>query len=153
MAEADDAVSLAAELIRVEARLDEMVQNVAALTENVDVLVEAHAHASAARRQRAWWWPDLDTDAGAQRLAVLTAWVDAGLLARSPEDRRRVRPCWYLHPAAVDELTVLYAAWFNAYRDPRGTPSAALEYHDRWKPNGLKRVGEILASCARSHSA
>ena len=145
MAEADDAVTLAAELIRVEARLDEMA-------ENVDVLIEAHADAAAARRQRPWWWPDLDTDAGAQRLAVLTAWVDDGLLARSPEDRRRVRPCWYLHPAAVDELTVLYAAWFNAYRDPRATPTAALEYHDRWKPNGLKRIGEILASCARSHS-
>jgi hypothetical protein len=78
--------------------------------------------------------------------AGLGAWV-AWLHDRYPLDRR-VPPCWWRHPAAVQELAALRAGWLAA----RGAAGGAgLDWHERL-PVALERISRWLpAACLDGH--
>jgi hypothetical protein len=114
----------------------------------------AEAKEEATRPQRPIWWPDV-TDADEHRAAwqALGAWVDEALRGRHPELYKSLRQCWYRHPDVVDELCALWLAWWGAYKDPRASASAPIEWHDRWLPGCIARCAKAVAGCKGSHES
>ncbi len=141
VSDAED-ISLAADLIRLEARFDRLVDTVQA---PVDELPQ--------RRLRAWTWQDLDPEQYQARVDILSEWIETHLAPRlGSMDQQKLRPCWALHPDVLDDLTALYVAWHDAYRDPQAHRTAAITYRDRWQPSTLHRVGDSLRSCSSGHA-
>jgi hypothetical protein len=159
MSDVDPTVrALSAELSKLSARVDEIVQGIdgefstvkghfAELADAIEALAEGEKE----RRPRARWWPDLDEQAAKEAWETLLTWVRDDLAARNPEYFRKLRPCWYRHTSVVDELTALHVTWANAYRNPRATAAAAAEWQDRWLPGAMRRTADTLASCNKGH--
>lgn len=59
-----------------------------------------------------------------------------------------VPPCWYRHPAIVEELSALHAAWLGAYLDPHAPADAGVAWHD-----SLERVLQRLREWDRTGCA
>jgi hypothetical protein len=59
----------------------------------------------------------------------------------------QIRPCWPNHPEALWELTWLYQLWCRAYLTKRPAPKDAADWHDRWAPGVLRRLGQVMARC------
>lgn len=49
--------------------------------------------------------------------------------------------CWWRHPELVEELTALWLAWREAYQSKDAPWTAAADWHARWLPEFLRRVG------------
>ncbi|ELP64210.1 hypothetical protein PV735_46710 [Streptomyces turgidiscabies] len=64
-----------------------------------------------------------------------------------PVTASRIPPCWYRHRDAVAELSGLCQEWIKIYRTSYGTPSRALDWHDRYAPNAKKRIINALIKC------
>ena len=65
--------------------------------------------------------------------------------------QRSVKPCWYRHPLAVDQLAACYLAWSAAYLED-ALPTAPAEWHDRWFPHLMRLVDADTKACtARKH--
>lgn len=94
-------------------------------------------------------WVDLTQEEAVDAWRELYEWLRDVLLARYPITEEQIPPCWYLHPAAVEELSWLHTAWCAAYRNTKASPTAAGEWHDRWLPGVLRRVGDDWASCGK----
>lgn len=54
---------------------------------------------------------------------------------------RQIPPCWWRHPELVEELTALWLAWREAYVEKSAPLTAAIDWHDRWLPGFLRRIG------------
>ncbi|WP_370617686.1 DUF4913 domain-containing protein [Mumia qirimensis] len=54
---------------------------------------------------------------------------------------RQIPPCWWRHPELVEELTALWVAWREAYADPEAPMTSPIDWHDRWLPAFLRRIG------------
>ena len=74
-------------------------------------------------------WRDLDRDAAAKAWAWLIDWV--GWLVDRYELAEEIPACWYRHPAQVEELTALAAAWHTAY-DENARGDEPLLWHERF---------------------
>lgn len=79
---------------------------------------------------------DLDAQAAAHAWKALRQWIGDVLFTRyphvnDPDSGGSVPPCWYRHPAAVEELSALHIAWCGAYRDPKAQSTAGTEWHRR----------------------
>ena len=76
-------------------------------------------YASPAQKKRLW--------------VQLREWVDWANTTLCSNKWRYIRPCWFRHPAAVEELTALWAAWEAAYRTGEAEfTDAAAYFHDRF---------------------
>jgi hypothetical protein len=84
-------------------------------------------------------WQELDSDAAAKTWKALADWV-AWLRGRYPL-ARQVPPCWWRHPELVEETTALWLAWKDAYLDNGAPLTAAADWHCRWLPEYLRRIG------------
>lgn len=94
-------------------------------------------------------WVDLTQEEAREAWRALYEWLRDVLFARYPIKEEQLPPCWYLHPAAVEELSWLHTAWCAAYRNPNASPTAAGEWHDRWMPGVLRRIADEWADCGK----
>ena len=84
-------------------------------------------------------WTDLDPRAATRAWRQLARWV-AWLRGRYPL-ARQVPLCWWRHPELVEELTALWFAWREAYTEKNAPLTAAADWHGRWLPEFLRRIG------------
>ena len=85
------------------------------------------------------------------RLREWVDWVNGRYFASSWES---IRPCWFRHPAAVEELTALWAAWESAYRaadNGEGFSDAALWWHEKLHAVVHRLWDEQFAECKAGH--
>lgn len=85
------------------------------------------------------------------RLREWVDWVNGRYFSSSWES---IRPCWFRHPAAVEELTALWAAWEAAYRatdDGDGFSDAALWWHEKLHTVVHRLWDEQFAECKAGH--
>lgn len=85
------------------------------------------------------------------RLRDWVDWVNGRYFASSWES---IRPCWFRHPAAVEELTALWAAWEAAYRssdEGEGFSDAALWWHEKLHTVVHRLWDEQFAECKAGH--
>jgi len=83
-------------------------------------------------------------------LRDVARWVTAILLQRYPGTRAVLPPCWPAHPGVVEELDWLYWDWMGWAVDPAGRSRDAADWHDRWLPGVMARVGPQLSPCANN---
>lgn len=83
------------------------------------------AQLTSVERQRTW-----------RSLAEWVGW----LRSRYPL-AHRVPPCWWRHPELVEELTALWLAWREAYVEKGAVLSSGADWHNRWLPELLRRIG------------
>lgn len=85
------------------------------------------------------------------RLREWVDWVNGRYFSSSWES---IRPCWFRHPAAVEELTALWAAWEAAYRssdEGEGFSDAALWWHEKLHTVVHRLWDEQFAECKAGH--
>lgn len=85
------------------------------------------------------------------RLREWVDWVNGRYFASS---WKSIRPCWFRHPAAVEELTALWAAWESAYRasdEGEGFSDAALWWHEKLHTVVHRLWDEQFAECKAGH--
>ena len=84
-------------------------------------------------------WHTLSTQDAEKLWEALADWV-GWLRGRYPL-ARQVPLCWWRHPELVEELTALWLAWREAYTEKGAPLTAAADWHGRWLPEFLRRVG------------
>ena len=99
-------------------------------------LEEADAAAGSAAP---WNWRTLRGHAAEAQWRDLADWV-GWLRGRYPL-ARQIPACWWRHPELVEELTALWLAWKDGYATKHAHFSAPAEWHARWLPEFLRRVG------------
>lgn len=104
------------------------------------------SHAAVGDREAPLSWLDAPTDQAAVAVALvdLVDWVGRVLL-RYADAVKALPECWLWHPDVVEELLWLMQAWHNAYGEATGTLALAADWHDRYRPGVVKRIGESLA--------
>jgi hypothetical protein len=95
-------------------------------------------------------WAAMDDALYTDSLRDLARWVAQILLARYPHAQALLPPCWPAHPAAVEELDWLYWDWTGWAGDPEARSRDAADWHDRWLPGVLARLGPGLAACVKN---
>jgi hypothetical protein len=90
-------------------------------------------------------WAALDRDARADMLGQLDQWVTKVMRPCYPDCA--LRACWQAHPQAVIELGNLWCSWLQVYRPDKPDIRLALEWHDRWMPNAVRRIEGITRDC------
>jgi hypothetical protein len=95
-----------------------------------------------------WFWLTMDGQAREDKLGELSDWVEAVLRAQYPGYlAEQIRACWPSHPEALWELSWLYQLWCRAYLTKRPAPKDAADWHDRWTPGVLRRLGQVMNGC------
>jgi hypothetical protein len=90
-------------------------------------------------------WIGLDRDAYQARLADLRHWADTVL--GQHYGGYELASCWSRHIHAVWELSTLAAEWHRIYGGTRPDLARALEFHDRWLPNTMRRITHVSSQC------
>jgi len=122
-------------LAEVAALLDERIEQ---LAEMVEELREGSDGTTGGAGGPVVW--DALTPFEAQRTwRSLAAWV-GWLRSRYPL-AHRVPLCWWRHPELVEELTALWLAWQDAYTEKGASLTAGADWHGRWLPEFLRRIG------------
>ncbi len=119
--------------------------NLAARFEDLAQAVADALEAAAPGGPAAPSWIGLDRDTYHARLAVLRRWADTVL--RQHYGGYELRDCWPRHIHAIWELSTLAAEWHHAYGGTRPDLARALEFHDRWRPNTMRRITAITGAC------
>lgn len=95
-------------------------------------------------------WAAMSDADYADALRDLARWVAEILLVRYPHARVVVPPCWPAHRAAVEELDWLYWDWTGWALGRDGRSRDAADWHDRWLPGVLARIGPHLDACVQN---
>jgi hypothetical protein len=96
-------------------------------------------------------WAAMDDEQSADALRDLARWVAQIVLRRYPHAGEVLPPCWPAHPCAVEELDWLYWSWVEwATAGTAARSRDAADWHDRWLPGVLARLGPHLAGCVTS---
>ena len=129
-------------LREVPARLDELADLVAQLA-------EATATASTSNAVGAPSWLDLPTelDTAQAVLGELITWM-AVVYLRYPDAAAGLPDCWLWHPDVAEELLWLMHAWLAAYRDEHAPVLLAADWHDRYRPNVVRRITTTAGRCS-----
>lgn len=94
------------------------------------------------------WLTITDPDQRQTVMADLVDWMQR-VYIHYPDSPASLGECWQLHPAAVEELLALKAAWHAAYA--AGTPAyRAIDWHDRHLPGTQHRLHTMLADCSQA---
>lgn len=149
---ADLAMQVAAlrgQISLINARLDQAGLradvNLAARFEELAQTVADALEAAAPRGPAAPFWIGLDRDTYATRLAELRRWADTVL--GQHYGSYELPGCWPRHIHAIWELSTLAAEWHRTYSVNRPDLARALEFHDRWLPNTIRRITGITGQC------
>ncbi len=95
---------------------------------------------------RAWLLAD-DPQQSLEDLADLVGWLDRVYLAYPDA---HLPTCWLWHPAVVEELWWLRCAHADAYHSETGSWLRAGDWHDRQRPNVVRRVRAAVNTCELS---
>ncbi len=95
---------------------------------------------------RAWLLAE-DTDRAEADVADLISWLDRVYLA-FPE--ASLPTCWLWHPSMVEELWWLRCAHADAYHPQTGSWVRAGDWHDRLRPNVVRRIRKAAVACELS---
>lgn len=132
-------------------KLDDLSTRVTDLARVVTNLVAdvASGTATGAGGAPATSWLALADDEPTARAVLdeLTGWMTHVYLCYA-DARRSLPPCWLWHPDIVEELLWLMQAWTAAYRDDDATVARAADWHDRYRPGVVRRVGELSKNCS-----
>jgi hypothetical protein len=97
-----------------------------------------------------WFWLTMSKQERNQKFSELSDWVETVLRAQYPDYlAEQIRPCWPNHPEARWELAWLYQMWSLAYLAERRAPKDAADWHDRWAPGAIRRLGQVMIRCER----
>ena len=88
-------------------------------------------------------WPALSADAAAAEWDALATWIADVLGPFYHFTRAQLPDCWALHPPAVIELVWLRRAYVAAHA-PDAAPSAAGEWHTRWRRDALANIAAAI---------
>jgi hypothetical protein len=95
-----------------------------------------------------WFWLTMDERERGQKYSELHDWVETVLRTQYPDYlAEQIRPCWPNHPEARWELAWLYQLWSRAYLGERPALKDAANWHDRWSPGVLRRLGTAMSRC------
>ncbi|MCP3425171.1 hypothetical protein NBM05_03795 [Rothia sp. AR01] len=130
-------------------------------------LVESHDGALGELQESVKWLLDQFTDDGEQKfkpvlwswryvtgenreklwehLSDYIAWINRRYF--STDHSRYILPCWYRHGVVVEELTGMWAAWWEAMYNHRSPTSAYADYHRRFFWPGLEVIDRHLKGC------
>ena len=85
-----------------------------------------------------WSWFVLGDIEDEATFPVWVAWLGSHYVI--PETGKSiVYDCWAKHDAVVAELATLWQVWRAAFVDPKASPDAAQNWHDRWLPGFMQR--------------
>ena len=121
-------------LATVAALHDEQITRLAMDIEHLSEEVSSPAASSAP-----WTWRNLSGAAAERQWLDLGDWV-GWVRGRYPL-ARQIPLCWWRHPELVEELTALWLAWKDAYATKHAHLAAPADWHARWLPDFLRRVG------------
>jgi hypothetical protein len=150
---ASEMQSLAAQVVALRTQvggLATMANQVAALADRVAELAAVGSEGSGAVGPTSWF--DADPERAATDLVYLAGWVYE-VLSQYRTVAQQLTDCWRRHPAAVEGLLALRAAWFAAYRRPGARPGAAVDWHIRLLPGVVDLLREELRACSESNHA
>jgi hypothetical protein len=152
-AERRDVTELQAELGRITALLGENADLLAQTLPRVTALDVALADLAArvddltAATPRAGEatvdWPALSAPDAASEWEALATWVADVLGPFYQLTRAQLPDCWALHPPAVIELIWLRRTYVAAHA-PDAAPSAAGEWHTRWRRDALTNIAVAI---------
>jgi hypothetical protein len=95
-----------------------------------------------------WFWLTMDERAGEEKFSELFDWVETVLRPQYPGYlAQQIQLCWPNHPEARWELAWLYQLWSFAYLSKRAAPKDAADWHDRWAPGVIRRLGAVMNRC------
>ena len=95
-----------------------------------------------------WFWLTMDEQAREEKFSELRDWLEAVLRPQYPGYLAgQIQPCWPNHPEARWELAWLYQLWSFAYLSKRAVPKDAADWHDRWAPGVIRRLGAVMNRC------
>jgi hypothetical protein len=122
-------------------QIEELDAKLEMLAFAIDELVKEDATVNIA----AFDWPRAADDDYNDELAKLTTWVDSVVANYYPDSAPA--PCWARHPQCVIELSLLHREWTRIYDVENPPLRSALDWHDRFFANGIRRIKEILKGC------
>ena len=88
-------------------------------------------------------WPSLSADAATAEWQALGDWVASVLGPFYELTRAQLPDCWPLHRPAVLELVWLRRMYVAAHR-PDAAPSAAADWHTRWRREALANIAAAI---------
>ena len=91
------------------------------------------------------WFEMADPARAVQRLTSLVTWLDR-VYIRFPG--AELPGCWLWHPPVVEELLWLQRAWTEAFHGRSAATFRAADWHDRQRPNVVRRITEYAGRCA-----
>lgn len=95
-----------------------------------------------------WFWLRMTDHVRDEKFAELSDWVETVFRTQYPDYLAdQIRPCWPNHPEARWELAWLYQQWSLTYLAKQPAPKDAADWHDRWSPGVLRRLGQVMRRC------
>lgn len=92
------------------------------------------AHITGVQRRELW-----------EDLIDFVAWVNARYFIHHKGSQ--IVPCWYQHPVVVEELTGLWAAWWDATHNAKKPNTKMVEFHRRYFWPTMEQIWKELKSC------
>lgn len=114
------------------------------LADTVTAMAKKPAEGEEEEKEPSFSWITADDrDVAAEKLAELERWL-AQVLVHYPDG---VLPdCWRRHAWQVEELFCLMDGYQLAYA-PGAGPGGRLDWHNRWRPEVMKRIGAGWKGC------
>jgi hypothetical protein len=98
-----------------------------------------------------WFWLTMTEQRRSEQFSELFDWVETVLRTQYPDYLAdQIRPCWPNHPEARWEIAWLYQLWSHVYLTDGAAPRDAADWHDRWSPGALRRLGQVMSRCAHA---
>lgn len=128
-------------------RVNEHSEILAAHGEDISWLLEQFKPANK-NKPVDWSWYHIT---GVQRrklwedLVDFVAWVNGRYFIH--HKGKQIVPCWYQHPVVVEELTGLWAAWWDATHNAKKPNTKMAEFHRRYFWPTMEQIWKELKSC------
>jgi hypothetical protein len=88
-------------------------------------------------------WPALTAEQAAEQWPILAKWVGRVLVPWYELTRAELPDCWAMHRPVAVELSWLRSAHVQDYL-PHSHPHLAGEWHVRWRPAVIARIGHLI---------
>ena len=95
-----------------------------------------------------WSWSNLTDDEARQLDGQLQDWITDYNTHLATDLAHVIPACWRQHPALLQNIPVLYWAWWDAHRNPEASIRAAVEFHGRHLPAFQERLNGLLVDKA-----
>jgi hypothetical protein len=117
------------------------------LLAQVTDVVSALSARPAATPAPSWLMLPTEQPTARRLLGELTAWLHA-IFLRYPDGITALSECWLYHADVVEELLWLMHAWCAAYQGPVASVALAGEWHERFRPGVVRRIGKSVGTCS-----